>query len=105
VQQLERARALDARGRTLAAMGRQAEARRAFDEAASIFESQGARGDLASTLRQIGELSATAGEFVQAIESYRAALDALEPLGLGPYAIGAPSGAGRSAPAISLVGA
>jgi tetratricopeptide (TPR) repeat protein len=77
--ELEVARSLFLKGRALAMLGRRAESRDALQEAAGLFEGQGARQQQASCWRELGELELAAGDVPSAIEALRAGLAALDP--------------------------
>lgn len=76
---LEHGRAYFVKGRALAMLGRQDEAREAFDEALRIFGMHDAHSQLAATWREIAELTTTRGALVEAIEAFRSALEAFSP--------------------------
>jgi tetratricopeptide (TPR) repeat protein len=77
--ELEVARSLFLKGRALAMLGRRAESRDALQEAAALFEQQGARQQQASCWRELGELELAAGDVPSAVEALRAGLAALDP--------------------------
>ena len=76
---LQRARSLFVRGRALALLDRQAEARLSLQHAADLFEKHGARQQLANAYREIGELDLAEGRVDDAVEALRAGLAALDP--------------------------
>lgn len=82
--EIEKARALFIEGRALAKLGRSKSARSTFHRAAAIFTEQGAKRQLASCWRALGEMDEDEGDDHAAVASYRSALDALEPLSLRP---------------------
>ena len=65
------------KGRALSGLGRLDEARHTFQLAADLFEKHGARQQLASCWRELGELDLTDGRLEEAVEAFRAGLDAL----------------------------
>jgi tetratricopeptide (TPR) repeat protein len=76
---LQRAGCLYLRGRAVAELGRPHDALEDFHEAAAVFEKTGARQQVASCYREIGEIDFHAGDLEAAIEAFRAGLEALEP--------------------------
>jgi tetratricopeptide (TPR) repeat protein len=77
--QLERARCLFLRGRARARLQQLDDAMNDFLEAAASFEKLGARQQVASCYREIGEIEAGDGDLHAAVEAFRAGLHALEP--------------------------
>jgi tetratricopeptide (TPR) repeat protein len=77
--ELERARALFLRGRALAALHRSDLARTALFDAASVFQTHGARQQEAACWREIGELDLSVGDLGAAVEALRSGLQALDP--------------------------
>lgn len=83
-QEIEKARALFLQGRALAKLGRSKAARATLHKAAAIFQEQDTKRQLASCWRELGRMDEDEGNDRAAVESYRSALDALEPLSLRP---------------------
>ena len=75
----EVARAMFLQGRSLALLGRTLEARRVLTAAAEQFESRGARQQVASCWRELGEMDIESGDLEAAVRSLRAGLEALNP--------------------------
>jgi tetratricopeptide (TPR) repeat protein len=76
---LETGRCLFLKGRALSLLGRGAEARGAYREAAALFGRLGARQQEASCWRELGELDLSEGDVPSAVEALRAGLQALDP--------------------------
>lgn len=76
---LERARCLYLRGRALTDLGSTDLALDDFLEAVASFEKVGARQQVASCYREVGEIELGNGDLEGAVEAFRAGLDALEP--------------------------
>jgi tetratricopeptide (TPR) repeat protein len=93
VRDLERARATYFRGRSLAALGRRAEARAAFVDALPVFERHGSRRLQADSWRAIGDIDTAEGDYPAAVEALRAGMAALE-----APSPGATEGAGTGPP-------
>jgi tetratricopeptide (TPR) repeat protein len=74
---LDVAKTLFVKGRALTGMGRADQARQAFLLAGDLFEKHGARQQLASCWREVGELDLSDGRLERAVESFRAGLEAL----------------------------
>ncbi|MDP9344109.1 MAG: helix-turn-helix domain-containing protein [Actinomycetota bacterium] len=71
------AKTLFVKGRALTGLGRVDDARRAFLLAGDLFEKHGARQQLASCWREVGELDLSDGQLERAVESFRTGLEAL----------------------------
>jgi tetratricopeptide (TPR) repeat protein len=71
------AKTLFTKGRALAGLGRVNEARQAFLLAGDLFEKHGARQQLASCWREVGELDLSDGQIERAVEAFRTGLQAL----------------------------
>ncbi len=78
-EELEWARAVYLKGRALSTLGRNQEARATLREAATCFQTHGARQQEASCWRELGELSLVEGDLEAAVESLKAGLEALDP--------------------------
>lgn len=76
---IERARCLHLHGRALADLGRIDDALNDFREASTAFEKVGARQQVASCYREIGEIAFGGGDLEAAVEAFRTGLEALEP--------------------------
>lgn len=76
---LQRAGCLYLRGRALTELARPSDALDDFYEAAAVFEKTGARQQLASCYREIGEIEVSSGKLDAAVEAFRLGLKALEP--------------------------
>ena len=74
---LDVAKTLFTKGRALAGLGRVNEARQAFLLAGDLFEKHGARQQLASCWREVGELDLSDGQIERAVEAFRTGLQAL----------------------------
>jgi len=74
---LDVAKTLFVKGRALTGLGRVNEARQAFLLAGDLFEKHGARQQLASCWREVGELDLLDGQLEKAVESFRTGLEAL----------------------------
>src|SRR5438552_9577532 len=74
---LDVAKTLVPKGRALTGLGRVNEAREAFLLAGDLFEKHGARQQLASCWREVGELDLSDGQLERAVESFRTGLEAL----------------------------
>jgi tetratricopeptide (TPR) repeat protein len=74
---LDAAKSLFLKGRALSGLGRSDEARQAFQLAADLFEKHGARQQLASCWRELGELDLSDGRLEEAVEAFRSGLDAM----------------------------
>ena len=75
----ERTKCLYLAGRAHGELGQLTEAHGALHEAATLFEKQGARQQVAACYRELGELDLAAGDTEAAMESFRAGLAALDP--------------------------
>src|SRR5207244_2731545 len=75
--ELDAAKSLFLKGRALSGLGRMDEARTAFQLAGDLFEKHGARQQLASCWRELGELDLEDGRLEAAVEAFRSGLDAL----------------------------
>jgi tetratricopeptide (TPR) repeat protein len=67
------------RGRALAELSRYAEALDDFHEAAAVFEKTGARQQLASCWREVGEVHLARGDTDAVVDAFREGLEALDP--------------------------
>ena len=76
---IERARCTYLRGRARSELGSLDEALNDFMEAAAAFEKVGARQQVASCYREIGEIESRDGNLEAAVEAFRMGLEALEP--------------------------
>jgi tetratricopeptide (TPR) repeat protein len=76
---VERARVRYLRGRALGELGRLDDALNEFLEAAAAFEKVGARQQVASCYREVGEIEFRDGRLDAAVEAFRHGLEALEP--------------------------
>lgn len=76
---LEGARALFVKGRALAQLGNDTEAREVLEEAAVLFGKQSARQQEASCWREVGELLLAGGDLPGAVDALRSGLEALNP--------------------------
>lgn len=76
---LQRAECLYLRGRARTELRRLPDAVDDFQEAGAVFEKIGARQQVASCYREIGEIEFDAGDLDAAVEAFRAGLEALEP--------------------------
>ena len=77
--ELEHSRCLYLKGRALAALKRNDEARITLRQAAEQFREQGARQQEAACWRELGELDLEAGDTGSAVEALRSGLEALDP--------------------------
>jgi tetratricopeptide (TPR) repeat protein len=75
----ELARAMFLQGRSLALLGRTPEARSVLTAAAEQFKSRGARQQVASCWRELGEMDIESGDLEAAVRSLRAGLEVLNP--------------------------
>jgi len=75
----ERPKLLFLMGRAHADLGEVGEARGALSEAATLFDKQGARQQVAACYRELGEMDLAAGDTEAAVESFRYGLAALDP--------------------------
>jgi tetratricopeptide (TPR) repeat protein len=76
---IERARCTYLHGRAQGELGRLDQALNDFMEAAAAFEKVGARQQVASCYREIGEIEFRDGKLESAVEAFRTGLEALEP--------------------------
>jgi len=76
---LESARALFVKGRALAQLGHEAEAKEILEEAAVLFSKLSARQQEASCWREVGELLLAGGDLPGAVDALRSGLEALNP--------------------------
>jgi tetratricopeptide (TPR) repeat protein len=76
--ELETARCLYLKGRTLSALDRRDEARSALGGAARAFAAQGARQQEASCWRELAEVDIADGDLISAVRAFRAGLEALD---------------------------
>jgi tetratricopeptide (TPR) repeat protein len=78
-EELEWAKAAYLKGRALAALGRNEDARSTLREAAACFHAHGSRQQEASCWRELGELDLEQGNVQAAVDALKAGLEALDP--------------------------
>jgi tetratricopeptide (TPR) repeat protein len=76
---LQRAGCIYLRGRALDQLSRPEDALDDFLEAAAVFEKTGARQQVASCYREIGEIQLRAGDLLAVVEAFRTGLESLDP--------------------------